>query len=191
MKITSAQFIKGIRGTDPILEDGVPQIAFVGRSNVGKSSIVSALIDKKAKVKISDRPGKTTEINFFKVNESFYFVDLPGYGYARLSPDEREKLRKLIAWYLGASNAKPEVVLVILDAKAGLTDFDRQMIDILNENEHPHFVVLNKVDKLSQKELGEQLREIRTVVDEDQIVLSSTVAPGGMDALRKALFTDE
>src|SRR6266516_2479045 len=98
-KITSARFIRGIIGTNDILFDGLPQIAFVRRSNVGKSSVINSLTNRKDLVKVGKKPGKTTEINFFLINERFYFVDLPGYGYARLTPAEREKIRKRMLWY--------------------------------------------------------------------------------------------
>ena len=91
MNITSAEFVKGIRGTDEILTDGVPNIAFIGRSNVGKSSILNSLTGKKALARVGEKPGKTTEINFFLINRTHYFVDLPGYGYATGGAKEREK----------------------------------------------------------------------------------------------------
>src|SRR3990167_3085191 len=119
MIISSAKFVKGITGTDDILYDGIPQIAFVGRSNVGKSSVINSLVNQKELVRVGKKPGKTTEINFFLINNKFYFVDLPGYGYAKLSPAEREKARKRMLWYLTESEARPLVVL-ILDIKAGL-----------------------------------------------------------------------
>src|SRR3990167_7680582 len=107
MKIISAKFVKGITGTDDILYDGIPQIAFVGRSNVGKSSVINSLVNQNELVKVGKKPGKTTEINFFIINNKFYFVDLPGYGYAELSPIEKEKIRKRMLWYLLESGAKP------------------------------------------------------------------------------------
>src|SRR6266571_3946091 len=99
MKVTSAQFVKSITGTDEIITDGIPNIAFIGRSNVGKSSILNALMGRKDLARTGKKPGKTTEANFFFVNRTHYFVDLPGYGYAAPKPTDREKLRKLIIWY--------------------------------------------------------------------------------------------
>ena len=132
MKINSAKFVKGIIGSDDILTDGLPQVAFVGRSNVGKSSVINSLAGVEGLVKTGKKPGKTTEINFFLINRQFYFVDLPGYGYAKLSPAEREKTRKRMLWYLTESEARPLVVL-ILDIKAGLTEFDGQMLELVEE----------------------------------------------------------
>src|SRR3989344_8882012 len=95
-KINSAEFKKGIVGTDVILTDGVPEVAFVGRSNVGKSSTITSLVNRKGLVKTSNKPGKTTEINFFSINNGkCYFVDLPGYGYAEASPKQKESIEKL------------------------------------------------------------------------------------------------
>jgi len=188
-KITSAEFMRGIRGSDPILEDGVPQVAFIGRSNVGKSSIINALVHSKKLVRVSDKPGLTTEINFFKVNNKFYFVDLPGYGYARVGPGEREKLRKLILWYLMESNVPQLNVVLILDVKAGCTEFDKEILQILREKDHSYMVVANKVDKLGQKELSAQLRQIREASHEEEIVLCSTVAKSGMVALEERIFS--
>src|SRR3989338_2063045 len=112
MKITSAKFVKGIIGTDDVLYDGIPQIAFVCRSNVGKSSVINSLVNQADLVKVGKKPGKTTEINFFLINRQFYFVDLPGYGYAKVSPVEKEKIRKRMLWYLTESKVQPACVVL-------------------------------------------------------------------------------
>lgn len=138
MKKARAEFKKGIHGTDPILTDGIPQVAFVGRSNVGKSSLISTLIGVPGLVRISDTPGRTTEINFFLVDGAYYLVDLPGYGYARLSEKERAHIKDLIIWYVSASGAQPKLFVVVLDAKVGLTDFDKDMIYMLESEGHPY-----------------------------------------------------
>jgi GTP-binding protein len=96
MEIKKADFVKSIRGTDKYLEDDFLQLAFYGRSNVGKSSSINAILNRKKLVKSSSTPGKTKELNLFEINEKFYIIDTPGYGYAKISEKEREKLRKLI-----------------------------------------------------------------------------------------------
>ena len=96
MKILSANFVKGFAGTDPILYEPKPQIAFIGRSNVGKSSLMNCLLNSTNLVKSGKNPGKTKEINFFSVNNNMYFVDLPGYGYSSVEAEKREKFSKLI-----------------------------------------------------------------------------------------------
>ncbi len=188
MKITSAEFVKGIRGSDEILSDGVPEIAFIGRSNVGKSSIINALTTVKKLARVGDKPGKTTEINFFLINKSHYFVDLPGYGYAQAGAQESEKLRKLIIWYFSSGEAHPLLTVVILDSKAGLTRFDQEMIKMLQEMKRRYIVVLNKIDKLSQKDLAAQLASIKVTAQSMGVLQTSTETGRGIDALRDRIF---
>ncbi|MBP9757403.1 MAG: ribosome biogenesis GTP-binding protein YsxC [Candidatus Pacebacteria bacterium] len=188
MRITEAEFMRGIRGTDELLSDGTPQIAFIGRSNVGKSSILNKLTEKKQLARVGKKPGKTTEINIYKINRAYYFMDLPGYGYAEAGPQEREKLRKLIVWYFTSDEAHPVKTVLILEAKAGLTRFDEEMIKVLVEKERPYMIVLNKVDKLSQKELAAQLATIKEKTNGAVILQTSTETGKGIDALRAQIF---
>lgn len=163
MRIKSVQFVKGIRGTDPILRDMKPQFAFVGRSNVGKSSVINALVGRNGMAKSSSTPGKTKEINFFSVNEAVYFVDLPGYGYAKVPDKEKEQLVKMILWYLFESGASPKIVFLIIDANAGLTKKDEEMMRALKEGTVPFVVIGNKIDKINksiQKREIEKLKEV-------------------------------
>jgi GTP-binding protein len=182
MQVTSAVFLKGIIGTDDILTDGVPQIAFVGRSNVGKSSLINSLVRRKDLVKVGKTPGKTTEINFFSINnKKCYFVDLPGYGYAKVSPKDKERIEKLILWYLMYAEASLHKVVLILDVKAGLTDFDAEMVRVLREHGHSYLIVANKADKLNQKELSLALKGIKEAAHEAEVILTSTLTGKGID----------
>ncbi|MBI2120020.1 MAG: YihA family ribosome biogenesis GTP-binding protein [Parcubacteria group bacterium] len=166
MKIESVKFVKGIRGTDPILNDSKPAIAFVGRSNVGKSSVINALLGRKGVAKSSSTPGKTKEINFFLVNDklpdSFFVVDLPGYGYAKVSDKEKEKLVKLILWYLFESGSLLKLVFLIIDANVGPTNKDTEMMRALAENAVPFAVIGNKIDKINK---SIRAREIKKLAD--------------------------
>jgi len=188
MEIQSAEFIRGIKGTNPILNSGLPQIAFVGRSNVGKSSALNALLNRKDLVLVSKKPGKTTEINFFLVNEKIYFVDLPGYGYARTDVKKREKIRKLIVWYLTSGEARPALVALITDIQAGFTDFDREMLQIIKEQGYPCVIVANKTDKLNQKEIARELLKMKNESGEIEIFPHSAKTKEGTDALREKLL---
>lgn len=161
MDIISAKFVKGIRGTDTILNDPKPQFAFVGRSNVGKSSVINALLNRKGMAKSSSTPGKTKEINFFLVNEEFYFVDLPGYGYARVSDKDKEQLVKMILWYLFESGAAPRLVFLIIDANVGLTKKDEEMIRALTEGGAPFLVVGNKIDKINKSIRKKEIEKLK------------------------------
>ena len=188
MKIQSAEFVRGIKGTDPILNSGLPQIAFVGRSNVGKSSTLNALLNRKDLVLVSKKPGKTTEINFFLVNAKIYFVDLPGYGYARADIKKREKIKKLIIWYLTSGEVRPALVALITDIQAGFTDFDREMLHIIQEQGYPYVVVANKIDKLNQKEITRELLKMKNESNVIEIFPHSAKTKKGMDVLREKLL---
>ncbi|MFZ2303554.1 MAG: ribosome biogenesis GTP-binding protein YihA/YsxC [Minisyncoccia bacterium] len=160
MNILSAEFVKGIIGTDSILNDGHKQVAFVGRSNVGKSSVINSLVMRKDLVKSSSMPGKTREINFFLVNKSFYFVDLPGYGFARMGAKGAEKIRKLILWYLGSREAKVNFVVLIVDSGVLPMAYDKEMADILRAENIPFVVVANKIDRLNQTERSHNIKAL-------------------------------
>lgn len=162
MNITSATFVTGIIGTDPILKEKYPQVAFVGRSNVGKSSVINSLVMRKNLVKSSSMPGKTREINFFFINKKFYFVDLPGYGFARMGAKGAEKIRKLILWYLGSGEARVKLVVLIVDSIVKPMAYDKEMTDILRAENIPFIVVANKIDRLNQTERAHNMRAIES-----------------------------
>jgi GTP-binding protein len=161
MKILKAEFAKGVIGDDYSLGNNLPQIAFFGRSNVGKSSVINSLVDRKNFVKVSKIPGKTLKANFFRINDSFYLVDFPGYGYAKHSMKDRNKMIKRIFWYVKHSNIRPKAVFLIIDAKVGLTVLDREMIKILEENKHQIVIIANKIDKLGKTIAEKQLLTIQ------------------------------
>lgn len=188
MEIQSAKFLRGIKGTDPILGSDLPQVAFVGRSNVGKSSVMNALLNRRDLVTVGKKPGKTVEVNFFLVNEKCYFVDLPGYGYARVGVKEQDKIRKLILWYLTSGEARPALVVLVTDIKVGLSDFDHEMLQILREVGHPYIIVANKADSLNQKEGAEKLLQMRDEANEAEVFPHSAKTKKGTDALRTKIF---
>jgi len=177
-----AKFIKGIVGSNEILKDKRDQIAFIGRSNVGKSTLINKLIGSKSLVKTSGQPGKTQQINFFLINEGLgnerYFVDLPGYGYAKISQKHREKMRKMILWYFISSEANIKKVVLIIDAKAGLKEFDIEMINVLREYRYSFVIIANKVDKLNQKQYHKNLMEIKEELGDDINVMPVSAKTG-------------
>jgi GTP-binding protein len=187
MHVRSAQFVKSIRGTNDILYDGVPQIAFVGRSNVGKSSMINTLVRSQTLVKTGKKPGKTTEINFFLVNKQVYFVDLPGYGYAAVPQEEREQIRRMIIWYLTESKVRPACVVLIIDCKIGITEFDKTMLALLRDMKHPHVVVANKVDKLTPTALRKQLDVLHIAAGETVWPFSARLGKGADDLIDQFL----
>lgn len=161
MKILKAEFVRGVIGDNYGTKDNFPHIAFFGRSNVGKSSVINSLTGKKNLVKSSKVPGKTTEANFFRINDSFYLVDFPGYGYAKRSVSQRNKMIKRIFWYIESSLARPKAVFLIIDIKVGLKDLDKEMIEALEMNGHKIVIVANKIDKLSKGAGEEQISLVK------------------------------
>ncbi|MDP2860966.1 MAG: ribosome biogenesis GTP-binding protein YihA/YsxC [bacterium] len=174
MKITSAKFVKGIIGTDEILYDGKFQVAFMGRSNVGKSTLINSLTLKNNLARSSSSPGKTIRMDFFLINDKFYFVDFPGYGYAKRSGEKREKIAKMMLWYLMYSEVKERLVVLIVDAKVGATAYDKDMIKTLCEESINHIIVVNKIDNLRTREREARLSEIRGEYKNTQVVSYSS-----------------
>lgn len=169
MNLRNAQFIKGITGTNDIINDTKYQIAFVGRSNVGKSSLINSLTDNKNLARSSSTPGRTRQINFFLIDQKLYFVDLPGYGYAKASEKQRGKIRGMIVWYLTYGEVKLKKAVLIVDAKVGLNKFDLEMIDLFRNEKINFLVVLNKADKLKQGELFKLKKEVEIMLKEDGV----------------------
>jgi GTP-binding protein len=160
--ITSAQFIKGSVGTDNILQNSILQVAFIGRSNAGKSSLINALTNQKGLAVTSSFPGRTQQMNIFLINKVLYFVDLPGYGFVRISPAVREKLQKMIDWYLFRSDYNQKYVVLIIDASLGPTDLDMDMLYKLEAAEKNIIVVANKIDKIKKPNLEKQISDIQS-----------------------------
>ncbi len=196
MKILDAQFVTGIVDERDVMYDGIPHIAFIGRSNVGKSTTINVLLGRKKLVKTGRTPGKTREINFFKISphttQDVYFVDLPGYGYAKVSKTDRQRLQNLIEWYITHPASDLELVVVIIDAKAGLTDFDKQMFALMDHAGKNYILAVNKVDKLNQKAINKLKKEIKVDVPNAEtgknVFYYSAFKNKNVHLLREALF---
>lgn len=160
MKVTSAEFVKSAFNQDHWIDDHRPEIAFLGRSNVGKSSLINSLLQRKGLARTSNTPGRTQSINYFLINDEFYFVDLPGYGYAKVSKAMRSDWGKMAEEYLAY---RDQLVLCVqlIDVRHEPTKLDLQLNEWLNFNGKPHFAVATKGDKLSASQLSKQLKVIR------------------------------
>ncbi len=182
MKISSAEFVKSAFDRTHWTTDGLSEIAFLGRSNVGKSSLLNSLLQRKGLARTSNTPGRTQSINYFLINESFYFVDLPGYGYARVSKSMRADWGIMARDYLSERN---ELVLCIqlVDSRHSPTELDLQLNDWLIFNNKDHIVVATKSDKSSNNQLHKQLNEIKKLLPESKILSYSASTGKGRDAL--------
>lgn len=160
MKIASAEYVRSAVAADGFLRDGRPQVAFVGRSNVGKSSLLNRLLGRKALARISKTPGRTRAVNYFLVNERVWFVDLPGYGFAKAGWEERRRWAALVEAYLSGAAEVAQVVLLV-DAKVGATPLDVQAYEYLAGFGASVIVAATKADKFGRGRIGKAAAEIR------------------------------
>jgi len=159
LKIETAEFIRSAHGSGDYLRDGRPEIAFVGRSNVGKSSLLNRLLGRKALARTSSTPGRTQAVNYFLVNRRFYFVDLPGYGYAKAGKEERREWAARVEGYF--REEPPDAVVLLVDGKVGATPLDVQAYEYLSGLGVAMLVAATKVDKVSRGRWAATLKEVR------------------------------
>jgi GTP-binding protein len=189
MKVKSAVFIKSATSPEHYPRDGRPEIAFMGRSNVGKSSLINSLLGVKGLAKTSSTPGRTQLINFFRINDAFNFVDLPGYGYARVPTEVKREWGPMIEKYLAT---RPNLVLsiVITDLRHEPSKLDLQMKEWLSERGMPFVIVATKADKLSSNQLRTNLSRASAVLGkENPIIPYSAITRSGADRLWKEITT--
>jgi len=160
MKIINAEFIIGAASPGQFPSTSLPEVAFAGKSNVGKSSLINTLVNRKSLVKTSSTPGKTRQINFFLINNAFRLVDLPGYGFARAPKAEQANWQRLIESYL-RDGEHLRVVVLIVDIRHTHSPLDQQMIDWLRAYQRPFLVVANKSDKLKRSQIPRHLEQLR------------------------------
>jgi GTP-binding protein len=183
MKIISAEFIKSAVEISHYPLESLPEIAFAGRSNVGKSSLINSLLNKKNLVKVSSSPGKTRLINFFKINNQFSFVDLPGYGFARVPPAMKKKWGKMVETYL-KNRRNLKIVILILDIRHTPTENDEKMLEWLDHYKIQTVFIANKSDKIKKREKNKQVQTILNTLkrpDGRAIVYSSKNKEGIKD----------
>jgi GTP-binding protein len=166
----------------------LPEVAFAGRSNVGKSSLLNTLVRRKKAARVSNTPGRTREINFFDVNGKFILADLPGYGFAKISKEARAAWRPLIEGYL-AGSAMLRGVVQLLDARHTPSDDDLQMLDFLARTQLPTIVVATKVDKLPAAERETRIAKLalEAGIEMEQLIPFSAVSGRGRDELAEAI----
>lgn len=182
MKILSAEFTKSAFNQSHWTTDGLPEIAFLGRSNVGKSSLLNSLLSRKGLARTSNTPGRTQSINFFMINENFYFVDLPGYGYAKVSKTMRADWGKMAEEYL-AERHELRLSIHLVDSRHQPTALDKNLHEWLVYHQKNHVVVATKADKLSSNKLKISLEQIQKEMPESRIIAYSSETGKGKEAL--------
>lgn len=182
MKIGQAEYIISAVGPAQYPADGLPEIALAGRSNVGKSSFINKMLGRRNLVRISEKPGKTQKLNYFKINGSFYFVDVPGYGYAKVSKTEKEAWGKMLEAYFSERGELSAVVHVV-DLRHPPSKEDVQMHNYLVYFGHPVVTVATKADKVPKGKHQKQKQIIAhdLGIDTDELLLFSSVTGAGKD----------
>ncbi|MEE0835598.1 MAG: ribosome biogenesis GTP-binding protein YihA/YsxC [Clostridia bacterium] len=158
--------------------DGLPQVAFSGRSNVGKSSLINTLLGRRSLARVSSTPGKTITVNYYDIDGKLYFVDLPGYGFAKRSPEERKRLSGLGDGYYASQ--KPALTVQLIDIKSGPTADDYTMLDFLRRTEKPYVIAATKCDKIGRTELNKRISDLS---EYGQVVEFSSLKGTGRDEL--------
>lgn len=160
-----AEFIKGAVDARTMPDGGRAEIAFLGRSNVGKSSLVNLLLGRRELARISNKPGKTRELNYYLIDDRYYLVDLPGYGYAKVSKVERARWARVLTAYL-LEREPLRLVVHLIDSRHEPTKLDEQAMDVMAQSEAGYVVVLTKSDKPKQRDLAQNLRATRRVLED-------------------------
>lgn len=181
MKITKAEFIISNTRVDLCPQEQIPEYAFIGRSNVGKSSLINMLVERKNLAKTSSTPGKTRLINHFKINNQWFLCDLPGYGYAKVSHKERDIFGKMINRY-GKERSNLVCFFVLIDARHPPQAIDMDFISWLGDNELPFVIVLTKVDKINQTGKSKNLellkKELKKHWEELPLIFETSAVKG-------------
>ena len=186
LNFTKASYARSAGAPKDFLKDGLPQFAFAGRSNVGKSSVINRLVNRKNLAYVGASPGKTTQINYFLIDGGAYLVDLPGYGYAKVSQAEKERWARLMGTYFQEGADAITAGVLIVDIRHKPTENDRVMHDWFRKTGCPEIIVANKLDKLKKSQIEPALaliRETLELTDEDILVPFSAEKGMGKDEL--------
>ena len=191
INLQKAEFVRSAAKREDFPRDGMPQVVFSGRSNVGKSSVLNRLLDRKNFARVGNAPGKTSHVNYFLIDQKLYFVDLPGYGYAKVSKAEKARWASLMEDYF--SDGQITIGLLIVDARHKPTADDQIMAQWFQEMECPFLVVANKIDKLKKSEVEGNLARIRETLrltEREQLIPFSAEKGTGKQELLSILLAD-
>ena len=191
--MNEVSFLKGVAGIDGLPPDREAEVCFIGRSNVGKSSLINALFERRNLARTSKTPGRTQELNFFSLGEKSYIVDLPGYGYAKASKDKRSDWQTLIKSYI-AERRSLKRVFTLVDARHGLKDNDREFFSFLDTYAVNYQIILTKIDKVKKTEMPKLLDEINSKIEEHpacnpEFLMTSAIKKSGISEIRDVMFS--
>ena len=186
MKVSSAEFVKSAFQESDWPGDAKPEIAFLGRSNVGKSSLINSVLAVRGLARTSSTPGRTQSLNFFSVNDRFKFVDFPGFGYARVPKNIKSTWGEMATGYL-ANRRQLVLSIHIVDSRHEPTKQDLQLHEWLEQSSKPQLIVATKSDKLSHNELKKNLQHIARVLDIDSVMAYSAKSGRGRNELWQAI----
>jgi GTP-binding protein len=186
MKVTKAEFLKSAFAEDHWPRDSQPEVAFLGRSNVGKSSLINSLLSVRGLARTSSTPGRTQSLNFFSVNDKLKFVDFPGFGYARVPRNIKSSWAEMATGFL-ANRRQLVLSIHIVDSRHEPTKQDLQLHEWLEQSGKPQLIVATKSDKLSHNELRRNLQHIARVLDTDSVMAYSAKSGRGREELWRAI----
>lgn len=187
LRYNLARFEASYSKADDLPEPTMPEVSFAGRSNVGKSSLLNKLVGRKALAKVSSTPGRTANINFFEV-DGIHLIDLPGYGFAKVSKAEQRRWADLISGYFEQERSF-NLIVALVDIRHDAQKLDLQMLDFLNESELPFVIALTKADKISRNKQEQQRSRLAKAfgVPRDQLIVTSAQTGQGIDELKRRI----
>jgi GTP-binding protein len=188
MKVISAEFVKSAVTRKDYPGEPLPEVAFAGRSNVGKSSLINTLLNKKNLARISSTPGRTQTINFFRINQNLFFVDLPGYGFAHVPIEVKKKWKPMVEGFL-TGDSRLKLVILIIDARRDPNPDDATLLEWFRHYSFPLLVVMTKVDKVSRNEAGKRKQDLQRFfgLQDEEIIPFSAVTGEGREKIWKRI----
>ena len=188
MNVNNTELVLTAGNVSQLIHDGLPQFAFSGRSNVGKSTLINTLLNRKKLARVSSEPGKTITINYYRVDKSLYLVDLPGYGYAKRSENEKKQWSQLVDSYVTGEDVT--CIVQLIDLKVGITDDDYMMLEWMSDAGIPFFVVATKADKLNNTERNKAMMRLATepLLQNVPVVPFSALKKEGKDEVWKKIL---
>lgn len=189
MNIKSAKYFRSILSESDFPQESLPQFAFIGRSNVGKSSFINTITGQKDLCRSGSTPGVTQKVNLFLINNDIYFADLPGYGYAKMMRGERKKLEDTIFWYLQNPRNQFKQIFLLIDGEIGPTSSDLEVLDFLDQQNLPTTIIASKIDKLKAARQAQGIKKAMIMMPNHEIIPFSSKTGVGKKTVQDRITT--